>query len=86
MWNTVYKSAVIVIYSNELTCNCYLLQNFTPILAIKSKTLSQKLTEYGLLKLHFGNNNLQFIYLGPTSKAIVISSPQALKLIFETIL
>lgn len=38
------------------------------------------------MKLGFGNSNLSFIYLSPTFKAIVISSPQALKLIFETML
>lgn len=54
--------------------------------AIKSKPQSQKLTEYGLLRLGFGNSNLSFIYLSPTFKATVISSPQALKLIFETML
>lgn len=53
---------------------------------MKSKLQSQKLTEYGLLKLGFGNSNLSFIYLSPTFKAIVISSPQALKLFFETML
>ena len=55
-------------------------------LAIKSKPQSQKLTEYGLLKLDFGNSNLSFIYLSPTFKAIMILSLQPLKLIFETTL
>lgn len=53
------------------------------VLAMKSMS---RVGEYGLLKLGFGNSNLPFIYLGPTFKAIVISSPQAFKLIFEAIL
>lgn len=55
-------------------------------LATTCKLQRQKLTEFGLLKLGFGNSNLSFIYLSPTFKAIVISPPQALKLIFETML
>lgn len=56
------------------------------VLATKSKMQSQKLTEYGLLKLGYGNSSLSFIYPRPTFKATVISLPQALKLIFESML